>query len=175
LREVIPLRERKLDYIFIVFFALNLFFITYIVDIEQNIIADPYNFTYPIWPPRPFVDMIHSYGNTIDPLLMARPVWWRTTIWIDTLFFGPFYAAGLYALLKGKDWIRLPSIIWAAMLITNVLIILSEEISGPHAAPNVLVVLALNLPWLLVPAFMIYRMWKDEHPFTRVKLEAARH
>jgi len=167
LREVIPLRERKWDYLLIIFFAINLFFITYIVDIEQTIIPDPYNFTYPAWPPPFFVDMIHNYGNTVDPLLMARPVWWRTTIWIDTIFFGPFYAAAIYAIIKGKDWIRLPSFIWGSMLITNVLIILSEEIHGPHATPQLPTVLALNLPWLLLPMFVIYKMAKNEHPFTR--------
>ncbi len=169
MREVIPLRERKWDYILLVFFAINLFFITYIVDIEQNIIPDPYNFTYPAWPPPFFVDMIHNYGSTIDPVLMARPVWWRTTIWIDTIFFGPYYAAAIYAIIKGKDWIRIPSFIWGSMLITNVLIILSEEIHGPYATPQLPAVMALNLPWLLLPLAVIYKMWKSEHPFTRLK------
>ena len=48
-----PLRERKVDLIFIGFLALNAFFITYIVDLEQLVVADPAHFEYPVWPPAP--------------------------------------------------------------------------------------------------------------------------
>jgi hypothetical protein len=116
-RVPIPLSRRRLDLLFVAFFLLNLLFITYIVDIEQIIIPDPAHFQYPIWPPAPLVDLIHWYGRTYDPLLLARPPWWKATIWIDSLFFGPFYAVAIYAYLKGKDWIRIPSIIWASVLL----------------------------------------------------------
>src|SRR4051812_39908571 len=97
--EPVPLGARKLDWLFIGFFLLNLFFITYIVDLEQLVIADPTpgKFVYPLWPPARLVDLVHWWGHTFDPVLLARPVWWRATIWIDALFFGPFYAVALYA------------------------------------------------------------------------------
>jgi hypothetical protein len=165
-RVSIPLSRRRLDLLFIVFFLINLLFITYIVDIEQIIIPDPLHFQYPIWPPAPLVDMVHSYGRMFDPLLLARPPWWKATIWIDALFFGPFYAVALYAYTKGKDWIRIPSIIWASVMMTNVTIILSEEIWGPHASPQLGIVLLLNLPWFLLPIAVIARVSRREHPFT---------
>ncbi len=101
--NTIPLHQRKRDWFFSAFFLINLFFITYIVDIEQLIIPDPYHFTQPVWPPAPFVRMVHNYGNTFDPLLMARPQWWKNTIWLDVTFYGPFYVAALYAFIKGKN------------------------------------------------------------------------
>ena len=52
-----PLRRRPFDWVFIAFLALNATFITYIVDIEQLVIADPSNFDYPVWPPAPLVDL----------------------------------------------------------------------------------------------------------------------
>lgn len=161
----LPLGRRKLDLLFIAFFLLNLFFITYIVDIEQIIIPDPAHFQYPIWPPPFFVDMVHSYGRSLDPLQLARPPWWKATIWLDALFFGPYYAVALYAFIKGKNWIRIPSIIWASVLMTNVIIILSEEFFGPFATPHPLIVFLLNLPWLLFPLGMIARMARKEKPF----------
>src|SRR5260370_16089932 len=93
LRSRIPLRERRVDWILLVFFAVNLFFITYFVDIEQLTIANPHHFQYPLWPPRVIVDMVHRYGSANDPLLMARPAFWRMTIWIDVIWNGPFYVA----------------------------------------------------------------------------------
>jgi len=166
MRTRIPLKRRKIDYLIIAFFILNLGFITYIVDIEQIVIPDPYHFDYPVWPPRPFVDMVHNYGQTIDPVLMARPMWWRMTIWIDALFFGPYYALAIYAFIKGKEWIRLISFIWGSMLITNVLIILSEEIAGTTPTPQLPLVILLNLPWLLMPMLVMYRVGRTLHPFT---------
>jgi len=163
--QSVPLRRRKLDLIFVVFFVINASFITYVVDLEQIVIADPGNFRYPVWPPPPLVDLIHWYGSHYDPLLMARPPFWQMTIWIDVLFFGPFYLFALYAFIRGRDWIRVPALVWSGTLMANVLIILMDERFGVTPAPNFLLVLALNLSWLLMPLAMIARMWRD-HPFT---------
>ena len=166
--KLIPLHQRKLDWFFIGFFLINLLFITYIVDIEQLIIPDPYHFTQALWPPAPMVKMIHNYGTTLDPLLMARPQWWKNTIWLDVVFYGPFYVAALYAFIKGKNWIRIPAIFYSGMMFADVLIILGEEIAGPHATPHLPIVLLLNLPWLLMPILLTLRLRK-ERPFTIVE------
>ncbi len=165
--EVIPFRERKLDWLFVGFFVLNISFITYIVDIEQLVIDDPENFEYPLWPPAAMVDLVHWWGRTFDPPLMAREAWWRATIWIDQLFFGPFYAFAIYAFVKGKNWIRMPSVIWASVMMTNVFIICFEEMVGGHATPEAPMVLFANAPWFLIPIVLIKRMWSAERPFTR--------
>jgi EXPERA (EXPanded EBP superfamily) len=165
-RRPIPLARRRRDLLFVAFFLLNLGFITYIVDVEQLVIADPVHFTYPLWPPAPLVDLVHWYGRTFDPLLLARPVWWKMTIWIDALGFGPFYAIAIYAYLRGREWIRVPTLLWAGVMLTNITIILGEEFAGPHATPQPLVVFLANLPWLLVPLGAIARMAPAEHPFS---------
>ena len=167
--DIIPLRKRYLDIAILGYFLVNILFITYIVDIEQLIIPNPYHFTYPIWPLPFMVNIIHWYGRTFDPLLMARPVWWKMTILNDAVFFGPFYIFAIYAFIKGKNWIRNPSLIYSSVLLTNVLIILSEEIYGPYASPQLAVVIGVNLPWLVFPALLIIRMWKSDCPFTLTK------
>ena len=159
-----PLSQRKFDWILLGFFFLNLSFITYIVDLEQLVIADPSHFDYPLWPPRKLVDLVHWWGRTYDPVLLARPVWWRATIWIDALLFGPFYAFALYAYVKGKEWIRIPSLLWAGVMMTNVTIIMSEELFGPHATPARGMVIFANTAWFLFPILVIWRM-RREHPF----------
>jgi hypothetical protein len=164
-RVPVPLRRRRIDLLFLVFLVINLGFITYIVDLEQLVIADPANFNYPAWPPAPLVDLIHWYGNTFDPLLMARPPFFQMTIWIDVIFFGPFYACAIYAFVRGRDWIRVPALVWSGTMLANVLIILMDERYGVSAAPRFGIVVLFNLPWLLTPLAMIARMWRD-HPFT---------
>ena len=162
--KTIPFSQRRVDWIFVSFFLINLFFITYIVDVEQLIIPDPRHFQQPIWPPASMVEMVHSYGTSFDPLLMARPQWWKMTIWLDVLFYGPFYAFAIYAFVKGKDWIRVPAIFYSGMMFADVFIILGEEVAGPHATPHLPMVLGLNLPWLLMPILLTLRL-RREHPF----------
>lgn len=170
MRTVIPLRQRPLDIAILAFYLVNIIFISYFFDLEQIVITDTSNFEYPLWPPRFLVDLSHWWGRYFDPLLLARPVWWRATIWIDALLFGPYYAVAIYAFYKGKDWIRIPSIIYASVMLTNVTIIMSEEFFGVHASGNPLAVVAANGPWMVFPLLILYRMYTPEHPFT---VEAA--
>src|SRR5260370_3788271 len=122
--RTIPLKRRPLDIIILGFFLVNLLVITYVVDFEQLIIPDASHFTYPLWPPRVAVDVIHWYGRTFDPVLIARPVWWKMTIAIDDVLFGPFYLVAIYAFIKGKNWIRVPSVWNSTIPFTNVTSIL---------------------------------------------------
>ena len=172
LRRPIPLSRRKLDWILLAFFAVNLFFITYFVDIEQLTIPNIHHFQYPLWPPKPFVNMVHSYGRMYDPLVLARPAFWKMTIWIDVIWNGPFYAFAIYAIVRGRDWIRVPALVWCGSMSAVVLIILAEEHSGIHRTPHFAMVLALNLPWLLLPLFTGIRMAR-EHPFTELAVAPA--
>ncbi len=162
-----PLARRRLDLVFVAFFLVNLVFITYMIDLEQLVVPDPHHFRYPIWPPRPVIDLVHWYGNRYDPLLMARPPFWRMTIWIDVVFFGPFYLAAVYAFARGRDWIRVPALVWSGTMLANVLILLMEERYGQWASPHFAMVLAANLAWLLLPLAVIWRMWHDR-PFGTV-------
>ena len=149
MRETIPLRERPVDIALLVFFAFNLLFVSYVISLEQIVIADPNNFAYPAWPPRFMVDLIHSYGHRMDPVLMARPTW---------------YACAIFAYWRGKEWIRIPSIMYASVMVALVSVILAEEIAGAHAAPNPAAVVALNAPWILFPLVILGRMAFSVHP-----------
>ena len=164
-RRLVPLGRRPWDVVFVAFFVVNLCFVTYVVDLESLVIDDPAQYGQPLWPPAPLVHLVHWWGRSFDPLLLARPPFWRMTIWIDVLFFGPFYVCAIYAFVRGRDWIRLPAVFWAGLMTANVLIILMEERVGEHATPHWGVVLAAKLPWLLFPAAMLLRM-RSEHPFT---------
>jgi hypothetical protein len=173
MRLAIPLSRRPLDVALVVFFAVNLCFTTYVVSLEQIVIADPARFAAPAWPPARLVALVHWWERTYDPLLLARPAWYRATIWLDVVAFGPFYAAAIYAFARGREWIRLPCVVWAAMLFTAVFIILFDELRGVHATPAPAVVVAANAPWLVVPVLVIWRVARAPHLFTRAAPERA--
>lgn len=177
--ESIPIRERKksmkiIDITLLVFFIFNFIFISYMFDIEQLVVLDHsiYGtpaFQYPIWPPRFIVDLNHWVGENFDPALLARPAWWRATIWIDVILFGPYYAVATYAFIKGKKWIRIPSIIWASIMLTNVTIILFSEFADPVYAGHGewWVIVLSNLLWILMPILVLVRMIKYPKTFER--------
>jgi hypothetical protein len=165
-RRVLPLRRRPWDLALVVFFVANLLFTTYVVSLEQVVIDDIRSFTPPLWPPERLLALVHWWERSFDPLLIARPAWYRATIWLDVLAFGPFYAAAIWAYAKGKEWIRIPSIIWGTMLFTNVFIILGDELRGIHATPFPGIVVGANAPWMIVPVLVVARMWLMPHPFS---------
>jgi hypothetical protein len=160
----LPLRRRPLDIVILIYLLFNLLAITYLFDIEQIVIPDTSHFSYPAWPPKAVVDLSHWWGRTFDPLLHARPPWWRATIWIDAVLFGPYYAFAIYAFIRGRNWIRIPSIIYASIMLTNVTIIMSEEIWGPHASPHLASVVGANASWVIVPALLLIRMRREPYP-----------
>ncbi len=172
--ETIPLAQRRIDIIILIFFVINLLFVSYFIDTEQLVIANPYHFTYPIWPPRPVIDAVHWWGRSFDPLLMARPPFFKVTIWLDNLLYGPFYVVAIYAFLKGKEWIRIPSVIYAVSMISGVIMILSEEAFGVYRTSHLALVVGANASWIIFPVILLIRMGMSDHPFTRRTASAER-
>ena len=72
--------------------------------------------------------------------------------------FGPFYLLATYAFIRGRDWIRLPAIIWATMMFTIVCIILNEEAFGLHRTDHLPQVIGANLSWLVFPILVVWRV-----------------
>jgi hypothetical protein len=165
--EILRLRQRWPDLLILGYFFFNLVFISYFFDLEQIVIPDASHFSYPVWPPKFLVDLAHWWGQTFDPLLFARPVWWRATIWIDFLFFGPYYLFAIYAFIRGRRWIRIPTIIYSSVMLTNVAIIFSEELWGVHATPQIAAVLGANATWVIAPIYLLWRMCRSDQPFVK--------
>jgi len=191
MRTAIPIKERDvarkvMDIIILVFFFINIIFICYLFDIEQLVVsgADHQFITdngfdayvaagmAPIWPPKFIIRLNHFVGQ-FDGALMERPAWWRATIWIDVLLFGPFYIVGIVAFIRGKNWIRIPSIMWATMMLTNVTIIFFVEFVE-YATPDWWKIVLANLLWILVPILMLVRMILYPGTFEGERLGSAK-
>jgi len=182
-----PIKERDtsrkvIDILLIIFFLINVLFICYLFDIEQLIVSGADHTTnwplspeeYPLWPPKFIVDLNHFVGQ-FDHALLYRDAWWRATIWIDAVVFGPFYAIAIYAFIRGKKWIRIPSIMWATTMLTNVTIILITEFTDPkYAGGEPLPIVLANLLWILMPILLITRMALYPDTFSGEKISLHR-
>ena len=51
-------------------------------------------------------------------------------------------------------------------MLTNVTIILSEEIFGEYATPALGMVLLANAAWVIMPVYLLIRMITAPYPFT---------
>jgi hypothetical protein len=50
-------------------------------------------------------------------------------------------------------------------MLTNVTIILFEEMAGRYPTPAPIRVWLANAAWILFPLIVLFRMWKSTHPF----------
>lgn len=97
---------------------------------------------------------------------MKREVWYKVTVWFDILYLGPYYIFAIYAIIKGKEWIRIPSLIFCGITLVSVSCIMGEQIFGNNAAPNIFITSLAYGPWILFPFILLLRMI-PEHPFTK--------
>jgi hypothetical protein len=104
-----------------------------------------------------------------DPLFMTPPVWMRIVTGLSAFVYMPFYVLLVIALIRGWNWIQLPSVMYATMIagITGV-IVFGVEFFGEAqwVTPNPVKFLAFNLPYVLLPILLLIRMRKPL-PFTR--------
>jgi hypothetical protein len=55
---------------------------------------------------------------------------------------------------------------WASVMLTNVSIILFDEVNGEHATPEPGRVLLSNAAWVIFPVVVLWRMWRFVRPFS---------
>ena len=118
----------------------------------------------PAWPPAPCVRAIHWWGKTADKLVLARPVWFQVAIWLEIVVQAPFYAVAIYAFLRRKNWIRLPAVVYAVVLLTIMPIVLGEQYFGEHATDKPALVTAVYAAYVVMPLAVLYRV-KDAEVF----------
>ena len=159
----LPLSQRKADYFFIVIFTVFVF--TSIVSDAITALAIPLSPDHPnFWVRGNF-----WYAHNCDPLILTPPVWMQLAAGLSGFVYGPFYLFLVYALIRGKNWIRLPAVMYATSItvITGIVVFGVEFLGEPEwRCQNPLKMLAFNLPYVIAPLLLLVRMRKPM-PFTR--------
>lgn len=169
----VPLSDRKWDRFFVV--AFGAFISTSIITDSVNGLngaLDP-NSAYVV---ERFI--YDTYARVADPLLILNPPQVRVSAWISAFIWLPTYVVFVAGFVRGWNWIRPLGLVYGGALTHGMLSYMAEGIFGNMATvgwadpalcagctePNTLYYLAANSMYLIVPALMIARMWKD-HPF----------
>lgn len=173
----VPLRERPRDWFFIVVFAIFAS-ASFLMDSVQLVSRpDPHS--------KYFIArfVYKNYGATVDPIVTANPRFLQVTGGgVSALLFGACDLVLIYAFARGRDWIRLPAVFYAGMIVMGMGVYLSVGLLGDAQLfriacgdaytgfddkfLNVPAGLSLNLLHPLIALLLVARMWRA-HPFTR--------
>jgi hypothetical protein len=159
----LALRQRKVDIFFAVVFTA--FTVTSIIsDLLPTVGVD---FSHPS--SNFFVQSNYWYAHDADVLFMHPPDWMRIATGLSAFVYMPFYIMLVISLLTGRNWIQLPSVIYATMIVTLTgIVIFGVEFFGDPATRtgNPVKFLLFNTPYVLLPLLLLIRMRKPL-PFTR--------
>jgi hypothetical protein len=109
------------------------------------------------------------YAVDADPLFLHPPIWMRIVTGLSTFVYGPFYLLLSWCLVRGRNWIQLPAVIYATMIatFTGILVFGVEFFGEPQLRSlNAVKFLSFNLPYVLIPILLLVRM-RRPMPFTR--------
>jgi hypothetical protein len=159
----LSLRDRRIDIFFAVVFAA--FTVTSVISDLLPTIGVRFDRPSPNF----FVNSNYWYAHDADPLFMHPPDWMRIVTGLSAFVYMPFYIVLVYALVTAKNWIQLPAVIYATMIVTLTgVVVFGVEFWGEPAirTGNPVKFLAFNLPYVLIPLLLLIRMRKPS-PFTR--------
>jgi hypothetical protein len=108
------------------------------------------------------------YAHSFDPVFLDPPLWLRIMCGIDAYLFGACYPAFIYAFVKGRNWVRIPALIYGSAIVYSTLVYFGWEFLDPanRAHANLLAVFIVNIPYTVVPLLLMWRV-RHETPFVQ--------
>ncbi len=181
-RQGTPISERKRDWFFVV--AFTFFTITSIVTDVVNGVNGSLDASSPYLVERFIYD---TYARLADPLLILNPPQVRVSAGISAFIWLPLYLFFIAAFVRGWNSVRPLGLVYGGALTHGMITYMSQGIFGFMATegwadpalcpgcvePNTLFYLAANSPYLIIPALMIWRMWKP-NPFGAPVVDSRR-
>jgi hypothetical protein len=150
------LRERPFD-LFLVFwffaFSISSFvfeqFIVFGVDLSTT--TDVFGRTW------------YWYARSFDPVFLDTPLWLRIMCTIDGYVFGAFYPVFIYAFVRGRNWVRIPALLYGSAIVYSTVVYFAWEFldAANRQSANLPAVVIVNIPYTIVPLLL---MWRVRHP-----------
>ena len=164
-KRVLSLSERWYDCVHIASFVV-MFIVAYTIDIVSGISPVGQRLSNcsvvwgvslenaHFWPPRFFYATVLDYCKRADEVFCMNPMWMKVMALWSPLFYGPFYVFSVYAFVRGRDWIRIPGLMWAWGMFYTVTVILFEEFGGDYPSPDFPLVFLANL-WYCAQSMVV--------------------
>lgn len=101
-----------------------------------------------------------------DRLLCVNPVWFKTMTTFAVCYNLPYYFLALYAFIRGKEIIRIPSIIWAVIMTVFLWTMIAEQKYGIYPSQNFDEIFIPYVAFAIIPWIVVLRVI-GSHPFTK--------
>lgn len=150
------IRQRPFDLALVIALAL--------MSLNSFIYSLPLSFNpYALSPDSPFAPFrsMYNWGLTVEPAMINPTPALVIRFILDAFVYGPFQLLAIYAIIRGKNWIRIPAFIYVSSMLTNMTIHFYDAYMGPYAPLNNALYIPANLIWLLIPLALAWRM---RHP-----------
>jgi hypothetical protein len=120
----------------------------------------PEGLGFPVAPDSPWPPLrsLHGWAVAQEPAHLDPPPVLIASCLFDGLFQAPILLFIVYGLLRERPWVRTPALVYAGAAVTNMFFYFSTTFLGPTPPPNLGVYLPFNLPWLIAPALLGWRM-----------------
>jgi len=153
-----PLLKRPVDLVLIGFFTISVLY-GFLYSLPQGL-GVPVAADSP-WPP---LRSLHDWAVRFEPAHLDPPASLMAAALLDGFVYAPFGLLLIYALATGRSWIRIPALVYVGSAVTNMFIYFYVTFFGAHPPLDLAVYVSLNLPWLLVPLLLAWRMRRPD-PF----------
>jgi hypothetical protein len=153
-----PLYQRPLDLLLFCFYCVSVTYgLLFSLPQATGMMVDPES----PWPPMRW---LYDWAVAQEPQHLDPPLTLMASVTIDGFVHSPFLLFLLYALWTRGNWIRPWALLFAGSAVTNMFFYFYETFGGAHPPPNTAYYLAFNLPWLIAPILLAWRML-PERPF----------
>jgi hypothetical protein len=117
------------------------------------------------WPP---LRSLYGWAVTQEPGHLAPTPTLIASLLFDGFVQSPFLLVLVYALLRARAWIRVPALVYCGAAIANMYFYFFATWFGAHPPPHPAIYWPLNLPWLIAPIVLAWRLWRDP-PFATTR------
>ena len=147
-----PLRRRPLDLVLVAFFSISILY-GFAFSLPEGLGA-------PVAPDSPWPPLraLHGWAVAQEPGHLTPTPTLVASLLFDGFVQSPFLLLLVYALLRGREWIRTPALVYSGAAIANMYFYFFETWFGAHPPPHPEVYWPLNLPWLIAPMVLAWRM-----------------
>eukprot|EP00243_Klebsormidium_subtile_P012380 TRINITY_DN7513_c0_g1_i2.p1 TRINITY_DN7513_c0_g1~~TRINITY_DN7513_c0_g1_i2.p1 ORF type:complete len:171 (+),score=5.11 TRINITY_DN7513_c0_g1_i2:123-635(+) len=145
-----PIWRRPVDLFFILFF---------VVHIPTAALLDAQSILPTDWFHEELLKLTKSHiDSSGDPLVSANPPWFKALVWCELIFQVPYFVVATYAFIRGKTWIRTPTVMYCAHVVTTMVPIFFELMSAALPSQKRVNLVAIYLPFLVVPLLLLARI-----------------
>lgn len=154
----------------------GVFFVFFASHVPITLLVDGQAVLPAAWYPTSLRDLVAWYGSADgfnDPLMRNLPTWFSHIVLGEVFLQLPFFFFAVAALLARSNALRTPGLLYGAHVCTTMIPILGHFAVDPDLDDESRrKLIALYLPYLLVPAWFVFALLRGE-PFTTATVKPS--